>query len=107
MSSWASTKYKTTNWSAFNEAYDIEPLADIFANHMPFFTAAANRVLWFNHLFNARQVLGQRSTIGFARTGFACCLPVIGFLFRLDRLCCRFDVFQQQLELVRINPFGF
>ncbi len=39
--------------------YDIKPLADILANHMPVSATTANRAVQLGHLFDARQIFGQ------------------------------------------------
>ena len=62
----------------------------------------AGKAIRFDDLFDARQVLGQRSTIGSTRFGGALGGAILGIIFGMDHGHGRFEVFQCQFELVRI-----
>ena len=81
---------------------DVEPLRDVLANAMQTAATGAGQAVRLDDLFDARQVLGQRSTIGDTRFGGALGSPILGILFGMDHGHGRFEVFQRQLELVRI-----
>jgi len=86
---------------------DVEPLRDVLANAMQAAAAGAGQAVRLDDLFDARQVLGQRSTIGGTRFGGALGGPILGILFGMDHRHGRFEVLQRQLELVRIALLRF
>ena len=55
----------TNTWN--RAGITFQPFGDIFSDHMPFGPAGAGGLFRLGHLLDARQVLGQRSTIGHAR----------------------------------------
>ena len=52
-------------------------------------------------------MLGQRSTIGDTRLGGALGSAILGILFGMDHRHGGFEIFQRQLELVRIALLRF
>ena len=69
---------------------------------------AAERCLRLDHLLNARQVFGQKPTVGHTRAGSGWLgRQLASLFFGLD--CCNagLNVFQRQFELIGIKPFGF
>jgi hypothetical protein len=87
--------------------HDVEPFRDILADAMQAAAAGAGQAVRLDDLFDARQVLWQRSTIGGTRFGGALGGPILGILFGMDHGHGRFEVFQRQFELVRIALLRF
>ena len=87
--------------------HDVEPFRDILTDAMQAAAAGADQAVRFDDLFDARQVLGQRSTIGDTRLGGALGSAILGILFGMDHRHGGFEIFQRQLELVRIALLRF
>lgn len=87
--------------------HDVEPFRDILTDAMQAAAAGADQAVRFDDLFDARQVLGQRSTIGGTRFGGALGSPILGILFGMDHHHRGFQIFQCQLELIRIALLRF
>ena len=85
--------------------HDVQLFRDILADAMQAAATGAGQAVRFDDLLDARQVLGQRSTIGGTRFGRALGGPVLGILFGMGHRHRRFEVFQRQFELVRIALF--
>ncbi len=86
---------------------NVQPLADVLADHVPLAATVAQRGLGFDHFFDARQMSGQRSAVGLAgRRGPRRCDQWIGLTFGLDLGNRGLDILQRQLELIRIDLLG-
>ncbi len=82
--------------------HDVEPFRDIFTNAVQTVATGAVQAVRLDDLFDARQVLWQRSTICSTRLGGALGGPILGILFGMDHRHGGFQILQRQLELVRI-----
>lgn len=81
---------------------DIQPLAGIFADHMPITATIACRTLGRDNFFDTGQVFGQRAPVSVPLSGLR--LGRINRLvFRMHCCNCRLDVLQRQLILVWIR----
>lgn len=69
--------------------------------------AAADHAARLEDLFDARQVLGKRSTIGSTRLRGALGRAILVILFGMDHCHRGFHIFQRQLELFRIALLRF
>lgn len=81
--------------------HDIQPLADVLADDVPFMATGTARTFRLYELFNAWEVFRQRSPVRVARTGPSVGLPVVGFIFGMHGFLSGLDVLQSQFKLLR------
>lgn len=82
---------------------DVQPFRHVFADAMQAAPAGAGQALGFDHLLDARQVVGQRPAIDRPGPGAPLGSGGIGFFVRMDRSDCRLQILQRQLKLVRVD----
>lgn len=75
--------------------HDVEPFRDIFPDAVQAVTASAGQAVRLDDLFDARQVLGQQSTISGTLFGGALGRTILGIPFGMDHRHGGFEVFQR------------
>jgi hypothetical protein len=63
----------------------------------------ADQCVRLDHFLNARQVLGQGTTVGIPRLGRAGFGRINGFIFSMDCGNCCLNIFQRQFKLFGIG----
>lgn len=85
----------------------VKAFGRVIADLVQVTPTAADLSIRLDHLFDARQMLGQRTTVGIPGLGWACLGRINRLIFGMDHSNCRLDIFQRQLELIRIDLLGF
>lgn len=85
----------------------VQSLGNILINAVQATTAAADQAFWLNHLFDTLKMLRKRATIDRARLGNLGSCKRVRLILGMDDGHSRLQVFQGQIELVRIGLLGF